>query len=449
MPNNIPQLKKMASVNSSMEEQILMIYPTAEECKLNNMVKCTQESCQSIFSSESNLNLHLSKTHKISNAMQQPRAKQYYCPELDCVYHTRTHFKSMKCLRQHYLKKHSSKHFVCTSCSKGFPCQNHLSSHQEYCGIDFTCSDCDASYPCYETLKTHGRRKKHKVLSKTEFKHNLLVSKTDSKLFTNKNCLILPKSNVNLIIIPNMDRTVLHQESQTIDEKPDLRSKMTQISRSLASLTSQQTQTGNKNVKLTVETQTIGDFIHINQKNPSHLFGLLDQKSSITQTDVIESKNSSCNTSFNMEDFEFAKETEMSNSGTQTQNNIFSTSTMTHDSIYTDTSDLLTDTLDENICSFEFDNCHMETQTDFMFEEDMFNCDYMSNTYTQTCEDILGVFGFNDIQTQTVFEDMLRSVESQTMMSQRKQNNGEIKYVANMETQTDTEFREMLEVINS
>ncbi|KAG5890130.1 hypothetical protein JTB14_027797 [Gonioctena quinquepunctata] len=76
----------------------------------------------------------------------------------------------------------------------------------------------------------------------------------------------------------------------------------------------------------------------------------------------------------------------------------------------------------------DLDNCHMETQTDFKSEDEMFSC-----------EEILNDFGFNDIETQTVFDDMLRSVKSQTMMSHGKKINCNLRDMMHMETQTNTD----------
>ncbi|KAJ8958977.1 hypothetical protein NQ314_006341 [Rhamnusium bicolor] len=317
-----------------------------------------------------------------------------------------------------------------------------------------------ASYSCYDTLKTHGRRKKHNILFKSEYKSKVSVSKSQDIITApSKNRLVLPKQCISLIVLPSQIRATINREIQTDDDKPKLRSKMTQVNRDIvvASQNTQQTQTGSKHIQFTVETQTIGDFLNINRKNMVDILSESgNQKSSITQTDVIESRSTSCNTSFNLDDFEFTlkPEVEKNSLGTQTSHgectNIYSASTTTHDSIHTDTSDLLAETLNDNMSNFEFYNCNMETQTDIMLDGDIFNCDYyMSHMYTQTCDEILNDLGFSDIQTQTVLDDMLRSVESQTMMSHGKKCNIICKDTSHMETQTDMEFRHMLEVINS
>lgn len=435
---------------------IKKFYPTGEECKVNNLVKCTEDGCSNVFTSESNLTLHLVKTHKKSQLLESTLSlKQYYCPELGCVYNKNKFFKNMKYLRQHYMKVHSTKNFQCTFCEKNFPTKNILNKHMEYCGINFDCCDCQASYSCYETLKTHGRRKKHNILFKSEYKSKVTVSKSEDVVTYNKNRLILPKQCISLLVLPGINKSRTNREIQTEDEKPKLRSKMTQVNRNtvVTSQSTRQTQTGMKQNLFTVETQTVGDFLNVNPKQLDVVNEANDQKTSITQTDFVESRSTSCNTSFNLDDFEFSlkTDTEKNSSGTQTphvQSNIYSTSTATHDSIHTDTSDLLTETLNVNMSNFEFFNCNMETQTDFILNDELFNYDYyMSNMYTQTCDEILNDLGFNDIQTQTVLDDVLRSVESQTMVTHGRKN--VCKGTSHMETQTDMEYLNMLEAINS
>nr|CAH7765170.1 unnamed protein product [Callosobruchus chinensis] len=432
------------------EAVVRKFYPTVEECKVNNLVRCTEDGCMQVFHSDSNLQLHVAKTHK-KVSLNESCTKQYYCPETGCMYNTDRYFNRLKLLRQHYWKVHLEKVLSCHSCNKLFATENSLKSHSDYCGVDFKCCDCHLSYSCYETLKTHGRRKKHSVLAKSEYKPKMFTSASDTHVpQSSKNVMILPKNCVSLVIMVDPNK-MFNQGSQTVDNKPKLKSKMTQVNRDMqASQTTQHTQTGMMNKHLTVETQTIGDFVAPEKNIDNSSIDMIYLKSSKTQTDLVESRNTSCNTSFDMDEFEFVEKAETISSSTQTyeeSDNIYSISTTTHDSTHTDTSDLFTESMQIN--DFQFDNCHMETQTDFMFEEGMFDCDYMSNMYTQTCDDILNEFEFNNIETQTVFEDMLRSVESQTMKTHSRKSTVSCKDMTHMETQTDVEFRQMLEVINS
>ncbi|KAF7279838.1 hypothetical protein GWI33_006696 [Rhynchophorus ferrugineus] len=402
----------------------LKVYPTIEQCQKKNKLTCLFKECGDTFTSESNLNLHIVKTHKRMDLKSVGIERQYFCPQVGCVWSAVKHFKNMKSLRQHYLKVHTKKDFTCASCKKSFPTNDQMSKHTEYCDVMFSCLDCKAFYGCYETLKTHSRRKNHKILEKSQY----------------KNC------NTINIYVENLAPN--DKNNQTIYEKPLLASKMIQVSNvgeCFVPQLTQQTQTSVSSDVLSVETQTINNIKLDLVNNFKHIN---------TQTDAVTSKETSSNTSFNLSDFDltFANQTEKNNSSTQTSlqdHYIFNMSTNTHDSAHTDTSDLLsaeTTEFDNN-----FYNCHMETQTDFMFDSDIFNSDYYSDMYTQTCNDILEEFsGFNDIETQTAYEESLRSVESQTLMSSlEKLPVNVIRDMAHSETQTDEEFRQMLEIINS
>lgn len=89
-------------------------------------------------------------------------------------------------------------------------------------------------------------------------------------------------------------------------------------------------------------------------------------------------------------------------------------------------------------------NADMETQTDWFTNLDLLTNDVHSNNYTQTCDDILPPdLRFNNTHTQTVLNDILRSVGSQTSM---RVNGG---VFTNNETQTDSIYEELLQEINS
>ncbi|XP_028141469.1 uncharacterized protein LOC114335429 [Diabrotica virgifera virgifera] len=430
----------------TIEDNIKKFYPTVEESRINNKLKCTEEGCNSVFVSESNLNLHLVKTHNRTNLKSDTCQKQYFCPELGCPYHTKKYFRKLKILRTHYTMTHSPEQFECSTCDKVFPLEKVLSRHVEYCGVNFVCHQCSAHYATYEALQTHGRRKKHIIPEKTFYKLNNKEYEVKSDTVVQSSAVpILPKNAVGFILVVD-SITKFSRESQTYAEVPKFESKMVQVSSRLEGQNNQQTQTGTKNQLSTVQTQTIGGYNHRKSSaisdNPS------TQKTSNTQTDIVESKNSSCNTSYNKDEFLTKNSVHMNSSSTQTGECLssYTASTHTHDSIYTNTSDLLKEDMNDNIGSFEFDNCHMETQTDFILDDVMFNGDYMTNMYTQTCDDILNDLGFSNIQTQTAIDDILKSVESQTVMSRTTAGERDMTH---METQTDVIFREMLEVINS
>ncbi|XP_044269133.1 ATM interactor [Tribolium madens] len=412
-------------------EPVEKVYPSIEELGNVNKKECPE--CSALFNSDSNLKLHLVKTHKKSKLLEPVNTnKIFYCPITTCSYNNTSHFKQLKPLKQHFLKVHSDKNFVCKLCQKGFATESSRDRHTEYCDVIFKCCDCDMFYSCYETLKTHSRRKKHDILEKVAYKTSVTPTvknpKSDNSLVSNKFKLILLKPSNSTGMINTSDTS---EQSVQTDKSNN----------------SQETQTflATRMPQFTVETQTIGDYF---TKRPDNLNTNL--KSIKTQTITPVPKTSSCNTSFLLDDFVLNVMDDVQRSSSSTQTNIceesdediYSASTSTHDSIHTDTSDLLKDTFDLNYFN-------METQTDF---DELFNyCDDYSNMYTQTCQELwLGEIGLNDTHTQTVIDDVLKSVESQTVMSQFKIPPTSCKdNVTHMETQTDMHFKQMLEEINA
>lgn len=446
---------------NSILNNCVKIFPSkAELSVINNSIQCIEEKCQEIFTSYSNLNLHLYKTHNRKDAIQfDSKIKQFHCPEIQCIYHQAEWFKSKKLLKQHYLKVHSPKTYICGECQEGFPTEAYKKMHMDYCGIKFKCCECSMNYPKYESLLTHSRRKGHKINEKIYYKlkklNTILIisgSKSDSNL-PNKTKSILPKLKANVesftdlkFIIKKSDQSI-----QTDHVLPKLKSKITQINRNsfFMNRDTQQTQTGLCKVQSSIETQTIGDYFK--RKKMEHGEKKLVTAQSSTQTRLIPSKSVASNTLLPVNDLGLTtSKVKRNSSSTQTfersPNDDFSSTTNTHDTIDTDTSDLI----ESNLETFDsnFFNCNMETQTDLIFNEDLFVYgDYYSNMYTQTCEDLfLNSLEFNNIETQTV-DDMLKSVEIQTISQKKSQITCRDR--SHMETQTDMEFKDMLEHINA
>lgn len=429
-----------------MDSVIVQMYPSADKLtKVTTTVHCPEEDCSSVFTSESNLNMHLAKTHKKPQFMKSDSVqRQYHCPETGCVYNGSLFFKSMKLLKQHFLKMHGEKKFLCDKCSKGFPTMYARKSHADYCGASFKCFDCEVAYPCYETLRTHCRRKKHSILEKTAFKEgaarelSLEVSKSDSKVQGAKTpSFILPKfsSSVHMLVLPSnhngVDRYV-----QTLRQKESGEPKNTCA----------------KERQMCVETQTIGDYITVATVSPNTSDDSLNKTSIETQTKRVNSETKSCSTN-DMGDFAFNFEpmVQRSSSGTQT---VSSKSEHGYTSPVNTNSGINFGFGSKDLTDFEstFFNCNIETQTDLFDDELLNDCDYYSNMYTQTqsCEDILlDGLEFNDTYTQTVFDDVVRSVESQTILHHSKRTLISCRGMANMETQTDAEIKQMLEELNA
>ncbi|KAK5642311.1 hypothetical protein RI129_008478 [Pyrocoelia pectoralis] len=464
------------------------IFPTSEELsRVDTQIPCTEEGCEQIFKSRANLQLHLVKTHR-QPWVTDTSLKEYYCPDIECIFNSEKCFKTLKLLKQHYLKVHGEKRFLCDICNKGFPTLSARNRHVKYCGINFQCCDCNVAYPAYESLMTHGKRKKHKILEKVAYSPTVVQSLGKIQLqhdSTKKESFIVPKGSTSLplIIIPINLNPTMEKSSQTDlrVSSPNLKTKQTQV---VNKRTSQECQTLHlRRTRSSVETQTIGDFIAKKPKLSTSDCSIsgkkttdndTEQKSIETQTKSPTFNSQASNTSFELslnsfelsnDDFIMTPIVHKSDSGTQTTvDSLYSISTATHDSIHTDTSDLNFEFMhsssqtcfNEDMSAFissNYFNCNMETQTDFLFDNVLLNYDASSESVNCSfdddlenyCHDIM----LNTIHTQTMFDDVARSVESQTVMSRSNIKNTVGKDMANTETQTDTNFQKLLEEINA
>lgn len=142
--------------------------PNIEQLKPYYQIKCAQPECNSIFTNQSNYDMHLEKHHRLAPTEKSTNARLYYCPEQNCVYQygmlKGKNFKNFKYLRQHYQKVHLTKTYACEECQKAFGTEGQLEKHQrEMCGKKFICNVCNWSYDSMEALLTHGKRKGHYV----------------------------------------------------------------------------------------------------------------------------------------------------------------------------------------------------------------------------------------------------------------------------------------------
>ncbi|XP_055627144.1 ATM interactor [Toxorhynchites rutilus septentrionalis] len=156
-----------------MTEQRMVIKLTLspEEIVETKLHRCCVEGCSESFTNVSHLQLHLTKRHKLTTVNvktdKTDHVKYFHCPEQSCVYHVRASgekfFTSFRSLKQHFLKMHSEKKFVCNHCDgkKSFATESLLRAHQTNCGQLFVCKVCRLSYESREALLTHCRRKSH------------------------------------------------------------------------------------------------------------------------------------------------------------------------------------------------------------------------------------------------------------------------------------------------
>lgn len=329
------------------------------------------------------------------------------------------------------------KNHKCTKCHSGFATEHLKNLHVEYCGINFKCPECPAEYACYDTLTTHARRKGHKIFAKIKYK---ALFHGDTTACSRIMCVVDSKPAKRLIL-PKDFLQINAEENKTMED--------TKIKRKRRNKTEMQTQT-HKIQAVTSSAGTQTELVSIHASTAVENIRM-SKKSIKTQTTTVTSSTRACNTSFDVNLLDINDDVQRNSLGTQTLSpNILSQSITisnhrnitpiqipTHVDQGIGTEDLLQSYI--NDC-----NADMETQTDWFTNLDLLTNDVHSNNYTQTCDDILPPdLRFNNTHTQTVLNDILRSVGSQTSM---RVNGG---VFTNNETQTDSIYEELLQEINS
>ncbi|CAG9789942.1 unnamed protein product [Diatraea saccharalis] len=67
-------------------------------------------------------------------------------------------------LKQHFLRMHAPKDFVCSECCKSYGSEALLAQHKYDCHSPFMCSDCGKSYTSRSTFKTHMQSHRLKLI---------------------------------------------------------------------------------------------------------------------------------------------------------------------------------------------------------------------------------------------------------------------------------------------
>lgn len=154
-----------------MSSAIEQFTPTIYQITNVQQIPCPQMDCTSIFSNSGQLDMHLTRHHKLpaNPPAATPAQRQYFCPIDTCKYYlhqTATtqrvqFFGSMKLLKQHYMKMHAVRSLACPQCSRTFAVERLLRAHRQQCGQTFSCTQCSWPYQTLEALQTHCRRKGH------------------------------------------------------------------------------------------------------------------------------------------------------------------------------------------------------------------------------------------------------------------------------------------------
>lgn len=158
-----------------MVSSIIKVCPKAEELSVVRVnIPCPVDGCSSILPHSGSLQIHLSKTHRITgdsngtsseDSSDQNAVKHYHCPVQKCVYNisSERHFTSKKLLRQHYMKIHAEKKHKCPKCGHGFGLERDCQRHLLTCGIIFRCKTCDCPFSSVEATKNHCKIKQHQI----------------------------------------------------------------------------------------------------------------------------------------------------------------------------------------------------------------------------------------------------------------------------------------------
>lgn len=173
-------------------EKIIDICPLESDLMVTETnYSCSENDCTSSFNKISNLQLHLVKHHKVGSLV--PKSKgvvfRFFCPKKDCVYNidraNNKSFSQKRLLKQHYMKMHASKDYVCNKCGL----QNSLASaharHSKSCGMKFSCGACGWEYNSNESLLVHLMRK-HPQIHQAYLKNKAECKKKSSEVSKKK-----------------------------------------------------------------------------------------------------------------------------------------------------------------------------------------------------------------------------------------------------------------------
>lgn len=288
---------------------IVKVFPTEAELSLvSSQVRCSEENCSAVFKSTSNLNMHLIRHHKISSLelCKKDIVRQFYCPAQLCMYNkdAKKYFTKLKYLKQHFLKVHAAKIFICDKCDKKFSTKAFHNMHVKSCGSLFQCT-CGFTYNSVEALLTHCKRKGHVSVNSSANKPEKLETSIDvleTKVLKKPERLICPKLSSDMSYPIHHIAAIALSELSACCSTPKVVDKGSQTDKSnfwkelkknsnskseRKQNSSQQTQTTgkSKNQKINTETQTNSEYLKNKIKSPSRVVSSKKRKKSMeTQT---------------------------------------------------------------------------------------------------------------------------------------------------------------------
>ncbi|XP_065091956.1 zinc finger X-linked protein ZXDB [Ochlerotatus camptorhynchus] len=389
------------------QKVIIKITLPPEEILATKLLLCQVNGCGEQFSNASHLQMHLTRHHRLQSGGavglgNDSHVKHFHCPVESCLYHLNASgekfFTSFRNLKQHFLKVHSVKNFICINCNgqKSFATESLLRAHQTNCGQLFICKICGYSYGSREALLTHTKRKNHGY-------EELLMSKNSKRKATE-----IPL-DVPVKAVKGFAKSSIQVQTELPEDEicaADMAIKKSQTT---------QTDIDPPDLAAKIECST--------------------QTATSSNQGSVESVNASTMDNFcqtNLEQFNYFEDSSLTCFGNVTVASNASSESVTC------------------VCT--------ETQTDLIYDEMFPNEDrtdpmLYSHMYTQTCDDIFSDLALSTIETQTSWGDglgeFLVSTETQTnlMQSGSTECDAEGK-ISSIQTQTSASM-EFLNAISS
>lgn len=189
------------------EHKVIMIVTAPHPNEIIRL-KCPIDNCTAVFNKNSHLLIHLKKSHGYSEDLELEQ--QYYCTEENCIYNQKSRpkkfFAGRKFLNQHMVKKHKNKAHVCDECHFKFPTMSAFYRHQKTCNLLYLCVLCRATFNNNETYLVHLARKHPSVHA--IYKQEKRAQKRSSSVNNNtdvsppKTFKLVPKTYLETGIIP-------------------------------------------------------------------------------------------------------------------------------------------------------------------------------------------------------------------------------------------------------
>lgn len=152
----------------------IRITPEISSLLPNQKFKCEFKNCKAFFSTISNLNMHVLRSHqsKKLEKKKDPNKYLFHCPVEGCKFHEKFEednpktFTNLKYLKNHYQNIHLARNVKCNKCEKDFITEGRLKAHLKICGVTFKCPICDIPYNSSIALYIHNKRKHPDTLKK-------------------------------------------------------------------------------------------------------------------------------------------------------------------------------------------------------------------------------------------------------------------------------------------